>query len=198
MKPISLVKEAHFLVKQRLQQGATAIDATVGNGFDTLFLAQQVGLTGKVFGFDIQQSALDRAWAKLEEAHLTDCVTLSLADHALMADKIPACYHGQISAVMFNLGYLPGSDKTIITSAQSTLPALNSAVQLLASEGMITIVAYPGHSGGDIETDQVDHWCHQLNRKQYTVLKIPISANNPATPILFAVINSTMNQSTSM
>ncbi len=86
-----------------------------------------------------------------------------------MAEKIPVQYHGKISAIMFNLGYLPGGDKTIITLANSTLLALNGASRLLSAGGIITLLAYPGHDGGDIETVQVKNWCEQLDTNHFTV-----------------------------
>lgn len=194
MKPVSLVNKAHALVKNYLHQGAVAIDATVGNGYDTLFLAEQVGATGKVFGFDIQPTALDMTRSRLARANLSDCLTLCLASHALMAEKVPLSYHGKISAVMFNLGYLPGGDKTIMTVANSTLPALNSASRLLSIRGIITILAYPGHKGGDIETDQVKLWSEQLDRKQFTVSIANTAENKSSAPVLFAVYKAARNQ----
>jgi hypothetical protein len=198
MKPVSLVSKAHFLVKPCLYPGALAIDATVGNGYDTLFLAEQVGATGKVFGFDIQQAALDTTRSRLDRANLSEYVTLILASHALMAEKIPVPYHGKISAVMFNLGYLPCGDKTIMTLTDSTLPALNSACQLLSSRGIISVLAYPGHAGGDIETDQVKKWCEQLDRKQFTVVVSPAADNKASAPVLITVHKAARNQMASI
>jgi hypothetical protein len=187
MKRISLVKEAHNLIKDRLHPGDIVIDATVGNGHDTLFLVEQVMPAGKVYGFDIQQAALDSARSKCGQLSHPECLTLIHASHALMAEKIPDEHHGKISAVMFNLGYLPGGDKSIITRTDSTLPALNSASQLLAAGGVITILAYPGHVGGDRETDQVKHWCDQLDAKQFRVSTIYSLEHKDSAPRLFMV-----------
>jgi len=198
MKPVSLVSKAHSLVKHCLYPGALAIDATVGNGYDTLFLAEQVGITGRVFGFDIQQTALDTTRSRLDQANLSECLTLFLASHALMDEKIPLSHHGTISAVMFNLGYLPGGDKAIMTLTNSTLPALNSACQLLSIGGILTILAYPGHKGGDIETDQVKLWSEQIDRKQFTVAVSPTVENKPSAPVLFTVYKAARNQMASI
>jgi 16S rRNA C1402 N4-methylase RsmH len=119
MQRVSLVSVAHSLIKAKLRPGDIAIDATVGNGHDTLFLVDQVSPSGKVYGFDIQQAAIDSTWAKVESCcnapQRPECLTLIQANHADMDEIIPAQYHGKISAIMFNLGYLPGSDKSIIT-----------------------------------------------------------------------------------
>lgn len=187
MKRISLVEEAHCLVRPWLRFGAVAVDATVGNGHDTLFLAEQVGTTGKLFGFDIQPSALSITRARLARTDLMQSVTLFQANHAAMAEKIPVQYHGRIAAIMFNLGYLPGGDKSVITLGDSTLAALNSAVRLLSTVGIITIIAYPGHAGGDIETARVGLWCEQLDGKQFTLRIVSAAADNISAPVLFAV-----------
>ncbi len=166
---MSLLKLAHQHIQNVLQAGDTAIDATVGNGHDTLFLAEQVGLTGRVYGFDIQAAALNTSRAKLQHSQLVDCVTLIQGSHADMATHIPASVHGKIKACMFNLGYLPKGDKSIITQTESTLQALSSVCDLLTVQGILTIIAYPGHHGGKEETASVEQWALQLNAKKFSV-----------------------------
>jgi len=187
MKHISLVNAAHELVKDKLHSGAIAIDATIGNGHDTLFLAEQVTTSGKIYGFDIQPSALRITRCRLEQASLSDCVTLFQANHAVMTGKIPVQYHGKVCAVMFNLGYLPGGDKSLMTLADTTLTALSSAGRMLSVGGILTVLAYPGHSGGDSETHQVRLWCDQLNREQFTVRILTVAEYKPSAPMLFAI-----------
>lgn len=184
---ISLVEKAHELIAARLRPGGVAIDATVGNGYDTLFLLRRVAPNGRVYGFDIQPFALASAQTKIKEPALSDCLTLIEDSHAGMAERIPRADHGSVSAVMFNLGYLPGGDKTVKTQAESTLAALTAASRLLAPEGIITIVAYPGHDGGGRETEQVGYWCGKLDRERFKVDKIDAGASAHAAPRLFAV-----------
>ncbi|MFI3137013.1 MAG: class I SAM-dependent methyltransferase [Methylococcaceae bacterium] len=124
----SLLSQAHQQVKARLQNGAIAIDATLGNGHDTLFLARHVAPNGMVYGFDIQEAAIVATRAKLRYAQLLEQVRLVLNCHAHLAEHIPAQHHGQIAVIMFNLGYLPGTDKQVITHSESTLVALNVAL----------------------------------------------------------------------
>ncbi|MGZ8919172.1 MAG: class I SAM-dependent methyltransferase, partial [Methylobacter sp.] len=144
MQRISLVIIAHNHVREVLYPGDIAIDATVGNGHDTLFLVEQVSPSGRVFGFDVQQAAIDSTWLKMESrcnlSALTEILTLIQASHADMAEIIPAKYHGNIKACMFNLGYLPGGDKCIITQTDSTVTALNIASRMLSSNGIITVM----------------------------------------------------------
>ena len=193
MQRISLVNVAHNLIRDVLHPGDIAIDATVGNGHDTLFLVEQVSPSGRVYGFDIQQAAIDSTRVKVESCcklastSLPECLTLIHASHADMAEKIPAQYHGKISAIMFNLGYLPGGDKSIITQTDSTLTALNIASRMLSSNGIITILAYPGHHGGDMETDQVKNWCEQLDEDQFKISIIYSTENKESAPRLFVI-----------
>lgn len=159
---ISLVKEAQRHIAASLPTPGIAIDATVGNGYDTLFLAHQVGPTGTVYGFDIQDAALNSATTRLKSAGLLNRVKLIQACHANMADHIDPHQYGQINTVMFNLGYLPGHDKAVITRTDTTLAALDAALGLIVIGGTISIIAYPGHTGGNLETKVVAAWCSHM------------------------------------
>jgi predicted methyltransferase len=186
MTTISLLKLAHQQLENNLQAGGIAIDATIGNGHDTLFLARHVGLTGCVYGFDIQQAAINATAERLQHAQLLACVTLILASHADMASHIPAHHHGKINACTFNLGYLPKGDKRLITQTHSTLLALNAASQLLAPRGIITILAYSGHAGGEEETNSIEQWAEQLNAA-FSVHRFFSAIPNPTAPRLLVV-----------
>ncbi|PKM11207.1 MAG: 16S rRNA (cytosine(1402)-N(4))-methyltransferase [Gammaproteobacteria bacterium HGW-Gammaproteobacteria-3] len=187
MKRISLVQEAHAIVRQYLQPGHNAIDATVGNGHDTLFLAQQVGPKGHVYGFDIQPQALASARLKLNQHNLDARVTLINESHARLAELVPQHAHARIQAVMFNLGFLPGSDKTVITQTESTLAALNAALRVLAFPGIITLIAYPGHVGGAEEACKVETWCGQQYLQRFSLRRIDSVQADSASPRLFVI-----------
>jgi predicted methyltransferase len=146
-----------------LESGALAIDATVGNGHDTLFLAARVAPRGRIAGFDIQPQALDTTRARLEHAGLADRVTLYPCGHQFMLDRIPRDWHGQVSAVMFNLGYLPGADKRLVTRTVTTLPALRQALAVLRSGGLLSVMVYRGHAGADEEACAVAEWVSGLD-----------------------------------
>jgi SAM-dependent methyltransferase len=144
---------AHRIVAAALRRGDWAVDATVGNGHDTTFLLSCVGEGGRVFGFDIQPAAL-AATAQRVGPH----VTLFEAGHETLRAHLPHEASGQIGAVMFNLGYLPGSDKATITRPQTTLAALTQAVELLRDGGVVSIMIYAAHAGGADERDAVLAW----------------------------------------
>ena len=184
-KRLSLTTLTHDLLEKELTEGDFVIDATVGNGHDTLFLAKRVGRLGNVFGFDVQQQAISSTQLQLKQNQFEN-FCLFHASHSEMDIHIPKQQHGKIKLIMFNLGYLPGSDKTIITQANTTLIALKKSIVLLASNGVLTITAYPGHSGGDVETEQVKLWCAQLDPLLYTFEQIKSSEKITA-PRLFII-----------
>ncbi|MCK5829573.1 MAG: methyltransferase domain-containing protein [Methylococcales bacterium] len=183
----SLTEQAHQLILNHLKAGEFAIDATVGNGHDTVFLAKQVSDQGLVFGFDIQLQAIESAQTNLSNELNFKNTKLFNTSHENLSDFIPSQYHGRIKAIMFNLGYLPGGHKTIITQSDSTLLALNQAIELLATHGVLTIMAYPGHSGGKEETQQIKQWCKQLNMNEFDIEQINSSEKETA-PVLFFII----------
>jgi SAM-dependent methyltransferase len=163
---LSVLSYAHKLVGENVQPGEPVIDATAGGGNDTLFLARLVGLTGSVYAFDIQAEALQQTRERFaREQKSSQHVRFILDSHASMLEHIPLEDRGQIAAVMFNLGYLPHGDRALITSVESTLPALRAALSLLRSGGLLTIVVYPGHDGGDLEAQAVEEWATELDRE---------------------------------
>ncbi len=184
---ISLVTEAHKVIAETIQSGAIAIDASCGNGHDTVFLAGKVGKTGKVYGFDIQQRALANTKQKLVKHQVLSRVELVHAGHEQMASFIPAKHHQKISAIMFNLGYLPGSDKSIITQTETTLKAIETACQLLKKSGIITVIAYPGHAGGLKELKALQHQIRALDKQSFQHKVIEIDKNDLSKPQLFII-----------
>jgi predicted methyltransferase len=179
-----LIEQAQEAVRQALKPGALAIDATAGNGHDTLFLSNQVGPDGRVFCCDIQTEALSRTAALLAAA---TNVTYLLIDHADLANTVPAEYHGRVAAVMFNLGYLPGGDRSLITRPDSTIPAIHAGLELLRPGGVMTILAYTGHPGGSEEAEAVRAALRGLSDRSFALREIPGDPESPAAPCLFVV-----------
>jgi ubiquinone/menaquinone biosynthesis C-methylase UbiE len=143
-----LTRKAHLIVREYLQPGDQAVDATAGNGHDSLFLAEQVGGKGKVFAFDIQEQALNTTAERLRKAGQEQQVALVHRGHEHLRDSLPRESIGRIRAVMFNLGYLPHGNKATITRQDNTLPALEQAHAVLVPGGIISVLAYRGHGGG--------------------------------------------------
>jgi len=171
-KPTEMDKE---LLGSIIELGDNAIDATCGNGHDTSFLAERVGSTGKVYGFDIQNKAIKNTHQLLEKKGLIDRVELIRDSHESMKEYVST----QVKCVMFNLGYLPGSDKMVVTKSESSISGIESALDLLIPGGIVTIVVYPGHETGQIETRSVDEYIATLDQDEYSVRKIdPVNYRN--------------------
>jgi precorrin-6B methylase 2 len=164
----SAVNWAHLLIRDRLQPGDHAVDATAGNGHDSLFLAKLLGQNGHVWAFDVQLAAVEETRRRLTENGITSATVLH-AGHEQMTLHIPETLHGQLGLVLFNLGYLPGSDKSVITHTETTLEALRQAIQLIRPGGLVITVIYPGHAGGADELRAISAWCTELCPRTYEV-----------------------------
>ena len=153
---------AHEQLAQIIRPGDMAIDATVGNGHDTRFLAEKVGPSGHVFGFDIQDEALQQTASRLTRHQLLDRVTLIAAGHEQMRMRLPAKLAKSVAAITFNLGYLPGGNKHLATQASTSLSALKQSMDLLRPHGVISLLVYVGHPGGSAELHAVRRWLETM------------------------------------
>jgi hypothetical protein len=154
----------------------------MGNGHDTLWLSNKVGENGKVYAFDVQQAALDSSERLLSESGCPKNYTLILDSHANVENYVKE----HICAGMFNLGYLPGSDKKITTLRKSTMAAVEAAIRLLEDDGGLLIAVYPGHEEGTLEVLMLDEYFKTLDRKKICVSNLQI-VNSPTTPFFFLV-----------
>lgn len=174
---------AHAWLKKILVPGDQVIDATLGNGHDALFLAQCVGPAGRVHGFDVQEAALVASTQQMLRHGILDGVyQWHLASHDSMEEYVD----GPVKAVMFNLGYLPGADHAVMTSTITTLAALEAAARLVVPGGLMTIVCYPGHAGGDCEAEAVQSWASQQGQ-EWHVVHYAKRATKQAAPELIAM-----------
>ncbi len=166
-----LTDAAHAAVADVLGTGDLAIDATVGNGQDTLFLARTVAPDGHVWGFDVQAAALALARRRLEAAGLAGAATLIEAGHETVeAHVTPRDVQG-IAAAMFNLGYLPGGDHAVTTQPATSCGALRAIAGMLRAGGIITVMAYRGHAGGREEAEAVGKACEKLAVEGFAVTR---------------------------
>ena len=168
-KPLEM---AHDFLAQVITKDDVVVDATMGNGHDTLFLAK---LAKQVYAFDIQEQALEKTSQRLQEAGLSNA-ELILQGHETVEQFVT-----EVKAAIFNLGYLPSADKSIITQPQTTIEALEKLCQMLVKGGRIAIMIYYGHEGGDIERDAVMDFVSQLSQQEYTatIYRTLNQINNP-------------------
>ena len=179
------VQYAHKLLKEKVHRGDLAIDATAGNGHDTLLLASLVGKEGLVISYDIQQSAIDETHSRLQESGLLARVNLINRGHETLARDLPP--YRKIRAVTFNLGYLPGSDQRIVTKPETTLKALDTALNHLLPGGIITIVSYHGHPGGVEELKQLRDYLKRRDHRYLEILQYQFINQINQPPVLFAI-----------
>ena len=157
----------HYMLRGKINEGDTVVDATMGNGNDTLFLAKLVGPKGTVFSFDIQQIALNRTKNKIINNKLDDYNIKLINDgHETIENYVTSA----IDAAMFNLGYLPKGDYSIITRPDSTIKCIKSVLKLLRPRGIISIIIYYGHEGGMYEKQQVLNFIKGLPNKEFIVM----------------------------
>lgn len=180
----TVLSYAHELLEQTAVPGETLIDATCGNGQDTLFLSEITGGTGQVWAFDIQEQAIERA-RELMTANDVHNVSFVHDSHANLAAHLPE--DKQIGGAIFNLGYLPRSDKSIITKGDSTVAAIRDILPHLKQKGLIALVVYHGHPGGKQEKQAVLDYLKELDQKQFHVLSYGFINQKNDPPFLLAI-----------
>lgn len=158
-RPIQL---SHDFLEEVLDQDSIAVDATMGNGNDTAFLAS---LAKKVYAFDIQEQALEKTRERLAQLGL-DNAELILSGH----EKVDTYVSEPIRAAIFNLGYLPSADKSVITKPDTTLIAIEKILDRLEVGGRLSIMIYYGHKGGNQEKDAVLDYVRQLDQNRFTAM----------------------------
>lgn len=153
----SILNYVQLIASYYVTKSDYVIDMTVGNGHDTLFLGK---IAKKVFGFDIQQEAIHNTTKLLTEEGITN-YQLFLESHENVDLVLPQ-YKQQITLILFNLGYLPRGDKTITTTAETTLMAIKKSLIMLNNKGIILVVFYL-HEEGVKEATVVKNYLLQEN-----------------------------------
>lgn len=158
----STTQTALLFISQYLNSGDTVIDATCGNGHDTLALAKMGA--GKIYAFDVQETAIRNTESLLIKENIPlDDVHLILDSHANMCNYIKE----KVQVIVFNLGYLPAADKSITTNASSTINAVREAMKLLKKDGLICISMYSGHPGGEEEKQTLLDFAESLDDRTW-------------------------------
>lgn len=187
MKLERVLQFAKSLLEKAIQPGDIAVDATLGNGHDSLFLAKLVGESGKVYGFDIQEQAIMNSKARLAEQGLDDRTVFFHKGHEYIFDCVPLEKHGAVKAAIFNLGYLPGSDKSIVTKPDTTISAIKQLLEILAPEGIIILVIYHGHPEGAVERDELMQYVQSIDQMQARVLLYQFLNQQNYPPFIVAI-----------
>lgn len=185
-RPGSAVRWARTFILPALGQGSRAVDATAGNGHDTLFLAGGVGPGGRVYALDIQEEALESTRKRISEAGLSDKVIIIPGGHQDMESLVGE----PVDAVMFNLGYLPGGDRSVITRPETTREGLRAALRILRPGGRLSVVVYTGHPGSREESGEVSGLLAALDPGENSVQKLLFWNSRGDSPELYFVTRS--------
>lgn len=172
----------HFQSLQ-VKPGDLCIDATMGNGHDTLFLSRLTGSQGKVLSFDIQPAALSATKQRLQEEDADPNVSLILDSHSHMEQYADP---DTVSCIVFNFGYLPSGDHSIATKPETSIPAIQQGLQLLEKNGLMTLCIYSGGDSGFEERDQLLTYLKTLDSRKYLVILSSYynRPNHPPIPVL--------------
>jgi len=187
MSLMKILPYSHHLLISSLKDGDIAIDATVGNGNDTLLLARLVGKNGFVYGFDIQIEAIENTKKRLELNDAISQVKLFQKGHQYVKECIPKEHWGKVKAAIFNLGYLPKGNKQIVTRPETTIEAIEQLLDILSPKGIIILVVYYGHEEGKIEREQLETYLHSLDQNKANVLKYQFINQKNDPPYILAV-----------
>lgn len=179
----SIVKN---IMETHIKEGFKVLDCTVGNGNDTAYLAGLVGDSGLVYGFDIQDIAIESTTNLLNSLNLNHRVKLIKDSH----ENIDKYIDKKLDFIIYNLGYLPKGNKEIKTNKDSTIISLKKALLLLNPNGILLLTVYVGHDGGIDEKEGIERLLSTLNQKEFNVLKFDFINQTNCPPILYGIEKS--------
>lgn len=183
---LKVIPFAHQLIEEIVQPGDTVIDATCGNGHDTLFLSNLITASGQVYACDVQAQAIETT-KQLLTSHEKKNITYIEDSHANLDKYLPTATLEKTAAAIFNLGYLPKSDKQVITDPDSTITAVEKLFPYLKKGGRIVIVVYHGHEGGELEKERVLRFVQNLDQSIYEVLQYQFINQRNTPPFVIAI-----------
>lgn len=181
-----IIPYAHHLLETTINPGDIVVDATCGNGHDTVKLASIVGDTGHVYAFDIQAEAIENTIDRMQSQGSKQATYIQ-DSHAKVDEYILEEHKGKLGGAIFNLGYLPNSDKEVITSSTSTIPAVDQLLEYIQKGRLVIIVVYYGHDGGQAEKAAVLNYVEALEQDEYSVLQYRFINQKNDPPFLVAI-----------
>ncbi|MGP4072951.1 class I SAM-dependent methyltransferase [Piscibacillus sp. B03] len=181
-----IIPFAHSLLDETVSKGSVVVDATLGNGHDSLFLSELVGESGHVYSFDVQEEAI-RESEKLFAKHDVHNVTTILNGHEKAGDELGRRSVESIDGCIFNLGFLPGSDKAVTTNSSTTIEAIDQIFLKLKPERYIVIVIYPGHEEGQAEKNELLTYLKNFPAKQADIIRYQMVNRSEKAPFVVAL-----------
>lgn len=182
MKQSQVTYWCQEVIRSQVPKGGIYVDATMGNGNDTLMLAGMTESTGKVYAFDIQEKAVKKTEELLKRHGVSDCVRLILDGHENMDRYL---LEDSADCICFNFGYLPGADHKIATTADTSVRAIGKALRILKTGGMLSLCIYSGGDTGFEEKERILAYVKELPPKEYTVIQNTYynRGNHPPMPV---------------
>lgn len=182
MKQSQITSWCHEILRSQAVREGFYIDATMGKGYDTLFLCELAGKTGHVLAFDIQDEAIKETKKRLKEHCCLQKAELIKDGHEHMDQYA----HGDTADVIcFNFGYLPGGDHQIATKAQTSVPAIKKGLEILKKGGLMSLCIYSGGDTGYEEKEAILQFLKELPSREYTVIANEYynRSNDPPMPV---------------
>ena len=167
LRQSQITEWCHSIIASQAVKGGTYIDATMGNGNDTLFLCRLAGEKGRVLAFDIQEQAVRSTKALLAERGCGEKARLIQDGHEYMDRYLEP---ESADVICFNFGYLPGGDHRIATRPDTSLKAIQKGLEILKRGGMMSLCIYSGGETGFEEKDCILEYLRKLPAKEYTVI----------------------------
>lgn len=180
-KSYQITEFCHRFLRDFIAEKDCCIDATAGNGNDTEFLCRMAGPGGRVYAFDIQEEALEHTRRRLKQAGLLERAVLIRDGHEHMEEYVK----GQVSAIVFNFGYLPGGDHRIATRPETSLRAVRAGLGLLRPGGVMNLCIYSGGDTGYEERDALLGFLKELDTRKWLVIVSSYynRGNDPPLPV---------------
>jgi len=179
----NVVKIKNIIIESMLGPGGFAVDATAGNGNDSLLLSDTVGKNGKVLSFDIQESAISNSHSLLKSKAKYNNYRFVCDCHTRLSEYIDE----PVDIFVYNLGYLPGGDKSKTTTAENTIISIKTAMSLLKIKGGLLIVSYPGHESGYREEKAIRLFSEELDQRKWSVLRSEFINQVNSPPVLYFI-----------
>lgn len=180
-----IVEFSHLVIKDYINSNnfyIRCVDATCGRGEDTLFISNLLNDNGHIDAFDIQMDAINSTKQKLIDNNITNVDLFNQSFTTINPENY--------DLFVFNLGYLPGGNKTITTMHEDSLYIIRKIIDYipLNLNSLLVIAVYPGHEEGKLESDVIDELIKNLDSKIYLVSKYQnYNQNNP--PYLVTISN---------
>lgn len=178
MRKNTIIKLAHMLISDSIDENSVVIDATLGNGHDTNFIAP---LVKKVYGFDVLEQAITNS---KERNEMYNNIEYILDSHANFDKYI----NDQVDLIIYNLGYLPGFDKDYTTTSESTMTSIKKGLDLLKKGSSMIITIYIGHDNGKVESSDIESYVKDLNKYEFDVMKHQLMNKDNFPPYIIQIV----------